>query len=139
MTFKVPEKNRLANGPVPSKPEDGNNGAFLIPLRHKLFAYCIASDGLDWEHVSITLVRPVSVGKDHTKFKDIGRSPTWFEMCLIKDWFWSQDEAVIQIHPTLKDYVNLHPYCLHLWRPTNQTLNMPSPLLVGPTKDSMEF
>lgn len=31
---------------------DEHNGAFLIPIDNKQF-YVIASDGLDWEHVSV--------------------------------------------------------------------------------------
>lgn len=54
-----------------------------------------------WEHVSI------SIGS---------RCPTWEEMCFVKNLFWGDDESVIQFHPMKSNYVNKHPYCLHLWR-----------------------
>lgn len=57
-----------------------------------------------WEHVSITLT-------------DVERCPKWDEMAYIKDLFWNEDELVVQLHPPKDQYVNLHPHCLHLWRP----------------------
>jgi hypothetical protein len=35
------------------------------------------------------------------------------------------DEMVVEYHPAKADYVNLHPLCLHLWRPT--VMHMPKP------------
>jgi len=60
-----------------------------------------AKDGRPMEHVSVSLAR---------------RCPTWDEMCMIKDIFWNDDECVIQFHPPKSQYVNVHPYCLHMWR-----------------------
>lgn len=66
----------------------------------------ILSSGVDehhgWEHVSVSLPH---------------RCPTWEEMVRIKNLFWREDEAVMQLHPPKSDYVNFHPYTLHLWRP----------------------
>jgi len=58
-------------------------------------------DGKYWEHVSVALPR---------------RCPTWDEMCMVKDIFWGEEECVIQFHPPKSQYVDLHPYCLHLWK-----------------------
>jgi len=78
-------------------------------------------DSFWWEHVSVSTAT---------------RCPTWPEMCFIKDLFWHEDECVVQYHPALKDYVNHHPYTLHLWRPTKQSDRMPTPpsILVGPKR-----
>jgi len=38
---------------------------------------------------------------------------------------------VMQIHPRKSEYVNCHPYVLHLWRPINQVIPTPNPLMVG--------
>jgi hypothetical protein len=46
-------------------------------------------------------------------------------MCFVKDLFWREDECVIQYHPPKSEYVNLHPYTLHLWRPVNIELPLP--------------
>jgi hypothetical protein len=70
----------------------------------------ICSWGGGWDHVSASY-------KDHT--------PSWDEMCLLKDMMFRDDEWVVQYHPAKADYVNNHPYCLHLWRP--QVANLPMP------------
>jgi hypothetical protein len=70
----------------------------------------IASNDYGWEHVSVS----------HKK-----RIPTWHEMCKIKDFFWDDDDEVIQFHPAKKDYISFHPRCLHLWRNLNQKVEMP--------------
>jgi hypothetical protein len=94
-------------------------GAFRIPVGNSILRI-IASDGNyadaglpvahAWEHVSVSLE---------------DRCPTWDEMCQIKDLFWEDDECVVQYHPPKSEYVNRHPYCLHLWRPLLE--NLPTP------------
>jgi len=96
---------------------DGMNGAFSVPLNgfgHKITANCIVSDGqcqeeapevAGWEHVSVHIME---YGKQ--------RTPTWAEMCAVKSIFWEDSECVIQYHPAVSNYVNLHPHVLHLWR-----------------------
>jgi hypothetical protein len=64
-------------------------------------------------------------GWDHVSVSYSNRCPTWDEMCYIKNIFFKEDECVIQYHPPKSDYVNIHPYCLHLWRPQNQSIPMP--------------
>lgn len=85
-------------------------GNFLIPLNDTETALVIADNGLgdpEWEHVSASLKN---------------RCLTWEEMCIIKELFFHENETVIQIHPAKKDYVNNHPYCLHLWRSKTKVL-----------------
>ena len=123
MAFSVPERFRVTAGPMAtSLVKHGNNGLFFIPLRDTatntvLTARAIASDGDDWEHVSVSF---------QTK------TPSWDVMCTIKDLFWGPDDSVMQIHPPHKEYVNFHPYCLHLWRPIGQDFPRPPHNLVGP-------
>jgi len=76
----------------------------------------IASFGEGWEHVSASLVY---------------RCPTWDEMCMVKDFFWGEEDTVIQYHPAKSEYINFHPYCLHLWRPMNAEIICPPKLMVG--------
>lgn len=78
--------------------------------------FVIASWGLGWDHVSVSRS---------------GRCPDWEEMCRVKDAFFEPEECVIQFHPPKSRYVNMHPFCLHLWRPQNVELPMPDPLMVG--------
>lgn len=126
--FSVPEHHRAGFPPgheMYSSVRDGNNGVFIIVTNHNTQLYCIASDGLGWEHVSVT----VRVGK---KSKAVLRMPKWTEMCHIKRLFWAPEDTVLQYHPPESVYVDCHPTCLHLWRPIGVEVPVPHPLLVGP-------
>jgi len=119
---------RRSFGPFSSTDEDGMNGAFSIPLGNKnIIANCIISDGVDvpdpyggWEHVSAHI-------EDH----GVQKTPTWVQMCQLKDIFWGPEEAVVQFHPPQSEYVNNHPHVLHLWKWTKGEFPRPSWLLVG--------
>jgi hypothetical protein len=76
----------------------------------------VFSDGEGWEHVSVSTP---------------GRVPNWDEMTFVKHLFWSPEDCVIQFHPPASRYVNVHPHCLHLWRPQGQVLPMPPTWMVG--------
>lgn len=93
-------------------------GAFDIPLNSEETAFVIADNGFsspDWEHVSVSLSY---------------RCLSWEEMCKIKELFFEDDEVVIQIHPSKKDYVNIHKFCLHLWKSKEQNIPLPPSYLV---------
>ncbi len=129
--FKVPEKYRIKVSALGSDESFGNNGAFLIPLEKPtdknslfvcIYAFVIASNGEGWEHCSVSLT---------TKKGTINRTPTWDEMCKVKDLFWGKEDTVIQYHPAESDYVNMHKYCLHLWRPIGIELPKPHHSLIG--------
>ena len=98
---------------------DNGNGFFKVFVHGKSFN-CIASNGGGWEHVS------VSPGSPNRK-----KCATWDEMCAIKDMFFEPEETVVQYHPPRSDYVNNHPYCLHMWRPIGQELPRPPSIFVG--------
>ena len=112
--FKVPEEYRVEKY---SKKEDGNNGLFIVPFESYVFQV-IASDGEGWEHVSVTHANAF-------------RSPSWKEMCFIKDLFWGEEDTVVQYHPPKSEYVNNHPHVLHLWRPVVGDIISPPSILVG--------
>jgi len=108
------EPYRVLNGRWSSTQADGNNGLFFFPGLRVLRV--IASDGLGWEHVSVSVK---------------GRTPSWEQMAFVKDRFWGEDEAVMQVHPPQQLYVNNHPHCLHLWRPLGEKIPLPPPILLG--------
>lgn len=118
MAFQVPEKFRFykPGHHFSSDVSDGNNGLFFVKVKHGQVLQVVASDQIGWEHVSVSR-------------KD--RCPTWEEMCQVKDLFWGEDDCVIQYHPPKSEYINNHPYCLHLWRPIDVELPRPHKLLVG--------
>ena len=113
------EMGRVRSGPMASDGTMKNTGMFnfLGPARAPLVA--VASDGLGWEHVSVSV-------------PGTPRCPTWGEMCFIKAQFWHPEETVVQYHPAKEDYVDCHPYTLHMWKPTEERLPIPPWLLVGP-------
>jgi hypothetical protein len=114
--FKVPERYRIL---TESSPLDGNNGLFIIPGRTlKDHLRVIASDGLGWEHVSVSKCYAC---------------PSWDEMCKVKSLFWDDPEDwAVQYHPPQSRYVNNHPYCLHLWHPIDiGPMPFPPEMLVG--------
>lgn len=117
MSFHVPEEKRVTVGIFQTHEGEGNNGKFDLKVC-RVRVTVIASDGLGWEHVSVSR-------------RDTG-IPTWEMMCAIKDIFWDEEDCVIQYHPSKSQYVNFHPGCLHLWKPTLETFPTPPPILVGP-------
>lgn len=124
MAFKVPEQFRLKNfGHLSSDSSAGNNGAFRVrTLKFPGLTYnVIATDEGGWEHVSVTVM-------GHA------RCPTWDEMCFIKSLFWGPDDCVVQFHPPRSEYVNYHPYCLHLWRKVGTEFETPPAIFVGPVE-----
>lgn len=93
-------------------------GCFQIPhhkeadrKKHLAHYNVIASDAqhVGWEHVSVH-VRYVRDGQR------MMRTPSWDEMCAIKDMFWEPTECVVQFHPPASSHINTHPHVLHLWR-----------------------
>lgn len=73
-------------------------------------------------------------GWDHVSVSYYNRTPTWEEMCEVKDMFFRPDEACIEYHPAQTQYVNNHPYCLHIWRPQQEALPVPPTWMVGARK-----
>ncbi len=117
MTFHVPNQHRLRKGAFASDNTNGNNGAFFVPVtRARTVIKVIASDGMGWEHVSASLP---------------DRCPTWSEMSALKSIFWDDEDCVVQFHPPRSEYVNNHPFCLHMWRSTEMEFPLPDSLLVG--------
>lgn len=115
------DKFRTQSPPYVSSP-GATYGAFVIP-RNGVHLRVIATDGDDgsqfktgWEHVSCHVYDP-HFGKQ--------RCPNWAEMCFLKDLFWNDDEVVVQLHVAKKDYVNVHPSVLHLWRLRGSTFPTP--------------
>ena len=117
MSFHVPNKHRVKTGYMGSDDSIGNCG--LFEFRQKpggVLFRAIASDGMSWEHVSVS--RP-------------DRIPTWDEMCWIKSLFFDDDDTVVQFHPPRAEWVNNHSRCLHMWRPIGIEVPRPPQILVG--------
>ena len=92
-------------------------GAFDMPLLCGKFAHIIASQGAGWDHISVSLP---------------DRCLTWEEMVSVKRAFFRRDEWAMELHPPERSNISLHPFCLHLWRPTNgQDIPLPPSWTIG--------
>lgn len=121
MALNSPDQYRVLKGTFASDREThGNNGFFEIPVLvngRKITLRALCGDGEGWEHVSVSMA---------------DRLPSWEMMCKVKELFWGPEDCVVQFHPPRSDYVNLHPHCLHLWRPIGQEMPRPPTWMVGP-------
>lgn len=60
-----------------------------------------------WEHLSVSMP---------------SRTPTWDQMCTMKNIFWEDEEECVEYHPPKSQYVNIHEHCLHIWKPVYSEL-----------------
>ncbi len=95
---------------------DSTCGVFKLRPGHGLTLRIVASIDNNWEHVSVSTE---------------GRCPTWEEMHMVKRMFFADEETVMQLHPPESVYLNVHPFCLHLWRPVGQEIPRPPAWMVG--------
>lgn len=94
---------------IESQGQYGFSGIVIHPLIKNRMVFVASWNG-GWEHVSVSF--------NH-------RCPTWDEMCIVKDIFWNKDECVIQFHPPEESYVDMHKYCLHLWKKEGEEFGLP--------------
>jgi len=60
----------------------------------------IEIDHKRWIHVTVSRLR---------------RLPTWWELKMVKNLFIGLGKSALQVLPAHREYINLQPYCLHLW------------------------
>lgn len=109
---------------------NGHHGVFRVPSPiDKRSMTVIASDGSEWK--DIPGYEGLDVRWDHVSVSRETRCPNWIEMDYVKRLFFLDDEVAVQFHVPSSDHVNMHSYCLHMWR--CQTVEMPRPpsILVG--------
>jgi hypothetical protein len=95
---------------------DGTCGAFRVPSPidgQTLVIVASSEDG--WDHVSVSRAN---------------RCPNWPEMAHVRRLFFRDEETVMQLHVPIKDHIDLHPHCLHLWRPQNTAIPLPPTSMV---------
>lgn len=103
---------------------DDTCGMFHLPSPiDKAPLRVIASSGEGWDHISVSRQN---------------RCPNWPEMEHIKRLFFRDDETAMQLHVPPSDHINVHPFCLHLWRPHGVEIPRPPGWMVGPQKEAAE-
>lgn len=94
--------------------QSSTSGVFKVFVNGRSFMVIASIDNCGasgkMEHISVTM-------------KNQKRCPTWEEMSAIKDMFFLPEEECVQFHPKHSQYVNLHEYCLHIWRPADGSLH----------------
>lgn len=131
MSFHAPEKYRFIVKQFPRESQTGNNGVFSIPRKGKSPLKVIASDERDHADAVAYGEMPDGTPWRHVSVSTNSRCPTWEEMCRVKHLFWDETDVVVQYHPAKADYVNCHPYCLHMWQPVGIEIPRPPSIMVG--------
>jgi hypothetical protein len=102
---------RIRKGQMASDETAGWNGIFLVPLEGEMWKVMISDQG-GWKHLSISNAQRKIM-------------PSWNVMCRVKDAFFGDDEHCVQYHPAKEDYINDHPWCLHLWMSLDEPMPKP--------------
>ena len=110
-------RNRVRFGPTASDDRHRNNGQFIIdnPGTGRRLLIQV-SDEAQWDHISVST--PV-------------KCPTWEDMDFIKRLFFRPDEWAMQLHAPEDLHINIHPYCLHIWKPQHVPIPTPPSWMVG--------
>lgn len=98
---KIEKYRQDMDDPLNASNPGDDHGMFFVPVpkpkKMDTFMAIKVSSGGGWEHVSITM---------HRKFKlgiiSLDRTPTWQEMCFVKNLLWDENDTVIQYHPAKK-------------------------------------
>jgi len=77
-------------------------------------------------------------GWDHVSVSRKNRCPNWPEMEHVKRLFLRDNECAMQLHVPTSDHINVHPNCLHIWRPHDVEIPRPPSIMVGPAAEAAE-
>jgi len=127
--------------PVTTAAEYGATGMFLVPSCDDHEPMKVMSSSAlspeerdELEKDCLRVGQPIPPEEmtcwDHVSISREDRTPTWAEMCYIKDMFFEPTECVMQLHPPRSEHINVHDYCLHLWRPTNTEIPKPPRMMI---------
>ena len=80
---------------------------------------------------TLTIVASQGEGWDHVSVSRTNRCPNWPEMEFVRGRFFEDNETVMQLHVPKTDHINVHPNCLHLWRPQREDIPRPPGWMVA--------
>ena len=97
---------------------DDNGGRFQVPSESRtgITLSVLAGVGNGWDHISVST--PL-------------RCPIWAEMEQVKRLFFKENEIAMQLHVKPTNHISVHPFCLHIWRPTDVEIPMPPSWMVA--------
>ncbi|MBQ9789974.1 MAG: hypothetical protein IJW24_00050 [Clostridia bacterium] len=110
--LKIFDKSRIDHLFFDMEGQDlSKNGMFEFFLEKE--RYCVVASSNDgWDHVSVSHASKI---------------PSPSVMTYFKNKFFEKNETAFEFFPLSQDYVSMHDFCLHLWRPQNQTITLPDP------------
>lgn len=107
-------------------------GCFIVPLSAMRNSHASAPNPVPTFGTALAVIASTSDGWDHLSVSvDAPRCPSWSELEFVKHLFFREDETAMQLHVPPAEHVNIHPYCLHLWRPQAMTIPRPPQWMVA--------
>lgn len=87
------------------------------PVEERMDGYCYDRPGIGGNLRVIASVNKQLDNKDwlHVSFSRPDRLPSWDDLKEVKELFIGKDKTALQVLPPEANFVNIHPYCLHLW------------------------
>ncbi len=66
----------------------------------------------------LATVQPDTAGTPwyHVSYSLADKTPTHEQTCLVRAAMFKPTAVVVAVFPPVDEYVNLHPFCLHLWQ-----------------------
>lgn len=94
---------------IPTPPD-----AKLLPMSNSGVEY------FEWNEMRV--IRSTDGGQLHISMSFFDRSPDYSEMKAVRYAFAPDDLYMAQVFPPKSEFVNVHPFCHHLWQiqPTPQ-------------------
>lgn len=84
-------------------------------------------DGYMYHNKSMGLLVIQSISREedgrlwiHTSFSRRSRIPTYQDITFIKKNFIGDEQKAVMVFPEKEHYINIHPYCLHLFHCLNR-------------------
>jgi len=94
------------------------------------YAVQIGPDGGAYRINKMGIIVSWGMGWDHVSVSRQDRCPTWDEMEYVRTLFFDESEWVVQFSAPRSKHINIHPNCLHMWRPQNEQLPTPPAVMV---------
>lgn len=112
-SFGLPQKYDEFRHPVGGSMGNEQNGFIILPQKGLKIMF---SNGMGWEHASVSRV---------------SKMPSYDDLTWVKQILWGANATVMQLFVPFDEHVNRHPYCLHLWRPLEDEIPRPPNVMVG--------
>lgn len=68
------------------------------------------------------IIHGIEDGKRHVSISHASRYPTWDEIKDVREQLCGEQETMAMILPPKSEYVNVHPFCFHLWQLNDKEL-----------------